>query len=139
MLGRGLLDGREHEHLDLVELVHAEDAARVLAGGAGLAAKARREPGVAQRQLVDLEDLAGVKRRQRDLGGSDEIELVFGQPVELLLGVGQHAGPVERRLAHEHGRDHRHEAPLAEPVDRPAHERQLEQHEVALQICEARA
>ena len=30
------------EHLDLVELVHAEDAARVLAVGAGLAPEARR-------------------------------------------------------------------------------------------------
>ena len=37
------------EELELVELVHAEDAARVLAGGAGLAPEARREADVVQR------------------------------------------------------------------------------------------
>ena len=41
------------EQLDLVELVHAEHAARVLAGRARLAAEARREGGVAERQLVE--------------------------------------------------------------------------------------
>ena len=40
------------EHLDLVELVDAEDAARVLAGRAGLAAEAGREARVAERQVV---------------------------------------------------------------------------------------
>ena len=39
----------EREHLDLVELVHAEDAARVLARGARLAPEAGREAGVAAR------------------------------------------------------------------------------------------
>ena len=41
-LGR-LLGRDEAEHLDLVELMHPEDPARVLAGGARLAAEARRE------------------------------------------------------------------------------------------------
>ena len=41
----------EREQLDLVELVHAEHPARVLAGGAGLAAEVRRERRVAERQL----------------------------------------------------------------------------------------
>ena len=57
----------EREHLDLVELVHAEDPPRVAPGGAGLAAEARREAGVAQRQRAVLEDLAGVQRGERDL------------------------------------------------------------------------
>ena len=39
----------EREHLDLVELVHAEDPARVLARGARLAPEARREARVAAR------------------------------------------------------------------------------------------
>ena len=47
--GRGL---DEREHLHLVELVHAEDAARVLAGGARLAPEAGREARVAQGQIV---------------------------------------------------------------------------------------
>ncbi len=47
------LDGLdEAEHLDLVELVDAEDAARVAAGRTRLAAEARGEAGVAQRQVA---------------------------------------------------------------------------------------
>jgi hypothetical protein len=65
------------EHLDLVELVHPDDAAGVLAVAAGLAAEAGREAGVAQRQLVD--DLAGVEAGERHLGGADEVEVVVGQ------------------------------------------------------------
>src|SRR5690606_34454453 len=40
VLGVRLLGMHEREHLDLVELVDAEDAARVLARGAGLASEA---------------------------------------------------------------------------------------------------
>ena len=69
---------------------------------------------------------------ERDLGGADQVELVLGQAVDLLLGVGQHAGAVERLLAHEHRRDHRLEALAAQALERLAHERELEQHEVAL-------
>src|ERR1700678_2260804 len=50
VLDLGVLGGDEAEHLDLVELVYAEDATRVLACGPGLAPEARREAGVAQRQ-----------------------------------------------------------------------------------------
>ena len=51
----------ERELLDLVELVHPEHASRVASGGAGLAAEAGREADVAQRQIVGVEDLAGVE------------------------------------------------------------------------------
>jgi hypothetical protein len=114
----------EREHLDLVELVHAEDAARVLAGRTRLAAKARREARVAARQL--LEDLARVQRRERDLGRPHQIEVVVGQVVDLLLGVGQEPGAQQRVLAHQHGRDHRLEPVPAELLEGPAHERELE-------------
>ena len=49
------------EHLDLVELVSAEHAARVVARRAGLAAEARRVAGVAERQVVGDEDLLHVQ------------------------------------------------------------------------------
>src|SRR5215211_2448000 len=49
VLGRRLLRNDEGEHLDLVELVDAKDAARVLARGSGLAAEAGREAGVTPR------------------------------------------------------------------------------------------
>ena len=96
VLGARLVGRARSEHLDLVELVHAEDAARVLAGGAGLAAEAGREAGVAERQRRRVEDLAGVQRGQRDLRGADQVQVVLGQAVDLLLGVGQEAGAVQR-------------------------------------------
>ena len=64
--------------------------------------------------------------------------VVGGQVVDLLLGVGQEAGPEQRLLAHEHRRDDRLEAVAAELLQRPAHERELEQDEVAAQVGEAR-
>ena len=128
----------EHEHLDLVELVHAEDPARVLARGASLAAEARREAGVAQRQVGGLEDLAGVHRRERDLARPDEVQVVVGQAVDLLLGVGQEAGSVERLLAHEDRGDHRLEAVALDLLERPADERELEHDERAAEVGEAR-
>src|SRR6201999_1707278 len=73
LLGLRGLD--EREHLDLVELMHAEDPARVLAGGSGLAAEARREARVAEWQRSAVEDLPGVQRRERDLGGADQIQV----------------------------------------------------------------
>ena len=80
-----------------------------------------------------------MQRGQRHLGGADQVEVVLGQVVDLLLGVGEEAGAEERLLADEHRRDDRREALLAEQRQRPAHERQLEQHEIALEVGEARA
>ena len=95
----------EREHLDLLELVRAEDAAGVLAGGARLAAEARREAAVAQRQVVLGEDLAHVQRCQRDLGGADQEQLGVGvrERVDLLAVGGEEATADQRLLAHEHG------------------------------------
>ena len=129
----------EREHLDLVELVHAEDAAGVLARGAGLAAEAGGEAGVAERQLAPSQDLAAVQRRQRHLGGAGEVEVVVGHAVDLLLGVGQESRAVERLLADQHGRHHGHEPVRLQLGHRPADERQLEQDERALEVCEARS
>ena len=100
----------EAEHLDLVELVHAEDPARVAARGArprgGSTARSRRSAAAP----CAVEDLAGVQRGERDLGRADEVQVVLGQVVDLLLGVGQHARAVQRLLADEHRRDDRLEA-----------------------------
>ena len=46
-----------------------------------------------------------MERGERHLGGARQVELVLGQRVDLLLGVGQEAGAVQRLLAHEHRRD----------------------------------
>ena len=70
--------------------------ARVLAGGAGLAPEARRVRGVADRQLVRLEDLVAVEVGDRDLGGRDQVELVAGHDVHLVFLVGDLAGAASR-------------------------------------------
>src|SRR4029077_3862824 len=58
----------EAEHLDLVELVNAKDAACVLARRAGLAPEAGRVAGVPLGQIAGVHDLVGVQRGERDLG-----------------------------------------------------------------------
>ncbi len=78
-------------------------------------------------------------RRQRDLGGADQVQVVLGHAVDLLLGVGQEAGAEQRLLAHEHGREHRLEAVAGQHLHRPAHERELEHHERPAQVDEARS
>ncbi len=55
--GLSPVGGAVGEEFDLVELVHAQDTARVLPRRAGLAAKARREGAEAHRQLVLVEEL----------------------------------------------------------------------------------
>ena len=80
-----------------------------------------------------------MQRGQRDLARTDEVQVVGGHVVDLLLGVGQHAGAEERLLADEHGRDDGLEPVAPDHVERPAHERQLEQDELATQVREARA
>ena len=139
MLLARLLRLDEAEHLDLVELVHPEDALRVLAGGARLAPEAGGEPGVAARQLARAEDLARVQRGERHLRGAGQEQLVLGHAVDLLLGVGQHAGAEQSLLAHQHRRHDRGEALPLQQVERPLDERELEPHQRALEVDEARA
>ena len=55
----------EGEHLDLVELVHAEHAAHVLAVGARLAPEARRVARVPERQRALVDDLAHMQSGER--------------------------------------------------------------------------
>ena len=57
MFSLGVLRRAVGEHLDLVEPMHAEDAAGVLAMRPGLATETRREPGVAQWQRLRISSL----------------------------------------------------------------------------------
>src|SRR5581483_3796911 len=75
LVARGV-EGREDEHLHLVELVHAEHPARVHARRARLAPEVRRVARVAQRDRVELEDLAHVHRGETDLRRARQVELV---------------------------------------------------------------
>ena len=133
----GLREVDVGEHLDLVELVDADDAAGVLAVAAGLAPEARREAGVAQRQLV--EHLARVVRRERHLRRADEVEVVVGELVDLVGVRAEEAGALHRLGTHERGRDDRREAGLDRRRHRQVDERQLEQRAPAGEEREAAA
>ncbi len=79
-----------------------------------------------------------MQRRQRDLRGADQVQVVVGQPVDLLLGVGQEAGSVQRALADQHRRDDRLEPLAPQLLERESDERELEHHQVAAQVREPR-
>src|SRR3954470_18887267 len=53
-------------------------------GAARPAPEAGREARVAQRQVGPFEDLARMKRRERDLARADQVQVVVRQPVDLL-------------------------------------------------------
>ena len=139
VLGLGVLRERVDEHLELVELVHPDDAAGVLAARAGLAAVAGRPAGVADRAVGQVEDLVGVVAGERDLAGAGEVEVVGRQVVDL-VGVGaEEAGALHDLRLDQGRRDQRREACGERPVERHVHERDLEAGDDALQVVEARA
>src|SRR5699024_8650205 len=67
------------EHLDLVELVHADDAAGVLTVRARLAAEAGGPAAVTFGPLRQVQDLALVIAGERDLRRAHEVEVVVRQ------------------------------------------------------------
>ena len=120
------------EHLDLVELVHAEDAARVLAVRAGLAPEAR---GVAARSAPGSWSGVSVSPRcsadSGDLARADEEQLAVVDVVHLGAVGREEAGLLHRAFAHERRRDHRHEPVRDDRAHRVVHERELEQRGLA--------
>src|SRR5579862_3785369 len=76
LVGRGGILGLHDLHdLHLVELVHADDAARVLAVAAGFGTEARAVRGVAQRQVLRIDDRIPHEVRDGILRGRDEVEV----------------------------------------------------------------
>lgn len=66
------------DHLDLVELVQANEPARIATSAARLFAEARREGAVFERQLIGAQDLIGVDVRELHFSGGDKIETFCG-------------------------------------------------------------
>ena len=97
-------------HLDLVELVLADHAARVLAVASRLGAEARRVRGQADGQRLRGQDRVAHRVGQRDLGGRDQVEplVAFGAALDrrehLLLELRQLRGPDQRLGVHDVGR-----------------------------------
>ena len=73
--------------------MNPQDPASVLAGGARLAAETGRVCGVANRQLVRLEDLVAVEIRNGDLGGWHKVQVVARDDIHEVFLVGYLAGP----------------------------------------------
>ena len=139
MLGLGVLGAAVGEHLRLVELVDADDAASVLAGGPGLAPVAGGPAHVALGPGGQVEDLVGVVAGQGHLGGAGEVEVVGGQVVDLVAVGAQEAGAAHDLRGHEGGGGHRGEAVGDGGVQGGRHERQLQAHAPALEVVEAGA
>ena len=109
---------REGEHLDLGELMHAIQAARGAAGGAGFGAVAMADAAELDRQFFGFDDLAGVEAAERDLGRGDEIQIVIFDAVDLRFrSARDEAEPLQHFAAGQVGRDHRREA-FADQADR---------------------
>ena len=132
VLGLGKLD-----HLHLVELVDADDAARVAPGRACLLAEARREGGVPQRQLGGVQHLVAMQVGKHDLSRGDEIE-VRVHVVEVVLELGQLAGTEERLAVGDDGQPPLLEAGLDMHVDHEADEGALHAGAQATERVEAR-
>jgi len=113
------------EHLDLVELVHSDDAAGVLAVRARLAAETGRPGDIAPRQITD--DLVHVIAGERHLGRPDQVEVLLWQLVDLGRVRAEEPGALHGLRLDQHRRDHRREAGL----DRLLH-REVEHGELQL-------
>ncbi len=127
------------EHLELLELVHADDAAGVLAVGDRLLAVPGRPAGVADGALGQVEDLVGVVPGERHLARAREVEVVVVEVVDL-VGVGaEEAGAGHDLGLHERGGDERHEARLERAGEAEVHQGDLEPRADALEVVEAGA
>ena len=72
------------KHFQLVELVHTNDAAGVLAAGSGFAAVASGPTGITQWSIGEVDDFVRVITGERNLAGSSEIEVICGEVVNLI-------------------------------------------------------
>ncbi len=127
MLGRGILWQGVDERLELVELVHADDAPVVLARRARLLAVAGRPAGVLERSVRQVEDLVGVVAGERHLA---DVPVRYRSspcdPVHLIGVLAEEARAAHDLGTHERRRDERNEAGLDGAVQRHVHEPELE-------------
>ena len=133
VLGLGELD-----HLDLVELVNADDATRVAAGRASLLAEAGREGGVPERQLVAVENLVPVNVGEHDLSRGDKVHAA-AHVVEVLVELGQLTRAKEGVVVGDDRRPPFGEAGLHVRIDKEVDERALHEGARATKQVEARA
>ena len=83
MLLLGMLWVDVREHLELVELVNAQDSAGVFAVAAGFAAVAGAPAGVANRSVREVNDFVAVVAGESNLDRAGHVEVVCGYVVNL--------------------------------------------------------
>ena len=72
------------KHFQLVELVHADDAAGVFSAGSGFAAVAGGPAGITQWAVGEVNDFVGVVAGERDLTGAGQIQIICGEVIDLV-------------------------------------------------------
>ncbi len=137
VLGLGILGSAVDESLDLVELVHADDAAGVLAVTARLPPEAGRPTGIPLGPIGQVDDLAGVESGQRHLGGADEVHVVLGEVVDLLCVGAEEPGARHDLRPYQHRRDHQRETVVDGHPYRELEQAELEQRPGAGEEVEA--
>lgn len=129
---------RDAELLDLLKLVHTENAPGVLAVRAGLLAEARRVAGVADRQLLRglVEPLVRVERRDGLLRRGNEVlvVLVARDLVQFLVKVLELRRLGHMLLAHHERRHDLFVRLLAEEVEAVVDQRLVQVYTVARQV-----
>ena len=93
----------ELHQLHLVELVLADEPARVLSVGARLAPEAGGAGGVLQGKVRRLEDLPRMDVRDGDLAGGNEVVRAFVHPEEFRFELGELARPRHGPAVHHEG------------------------------------
>ena len=107
--------------------------------GAGLAAVAGALAGVADGAGGQVQDLVRVVAGQGHLGGAHEVQVVFGETVDLGVVLYIKAGALHGLGAHQRGRDHGDEAGLDGLVHGHLQQRHLQARTHAAQEVEAGA
>src|SRR5207244_7751590 len=128
-----------HDHLDLVELVAALDAAHVAPRAHVLSPEAGGVRDVAPRQRREVDRLLPVARHEPRLRAGHEPEVVELSAVQVLVEVGQLAGRDERLALGDERRVDLGEAGGDLEIDHPRDQAALERRARAAQHVEARA
>jgi hypothetical protein len=102
--GRGVRPGEAHQ-LDLVELMDPDQAARLLAVGAGFAPEARAQRDVRQGQLFGRKNVVPMDVGHRHFRRGDQVQAVGGD-VHVALEVRELSGPACRIRVHQKRRRH---------------------------------
>jgi hypothetical protein len=131
VLPRRVVGARVPDQLDLVELMHPEDAACVLPRCTGLTPEARGIRDEPLRKGLPFQDFIPVQVGDRDFGRGNQEDLFAADRVKIFLELGELAGARHRGAIDENRRPDFLIAALSMEVDEEAHQRANEPGPVA--------